>query len=255
MNLGELLSELRVGILNDRSSQVSGDSDYLWTDETLVRYINEAHRRFARKSLVIRDAVTDDVTKVTLVEGQTEYALHSSILAILSLRANGSNVDLIRAGHSAFDAIRPVSNTYYDPTYFTSMPPGATLAFSTDESLSLDDNDVNQLITLRVYPAPGADQDGDILRLRTIRGPVTTFKATKLDDVPEIPEDFHLDMLDWAAYLALRIVDDDAGNPKRAQEFKDRFEATVKEARNTVMRKLFAPTQWGFGRNGFAWDR
>lgn len=255
MNLGELLSELRIGVLNDRSDQTSGTSDYLWTDETLVRYINEAHRRFARRSCIIRDATTPEVTQVTLVEGQSEYALHASILSILSAKTTGAVVDLIRAGHGAFDMYRPPDNTYYDPSYFATLPAGNTLAYSTDEGLSLDDDDVNSVITLRVYPTPGADQDGTVLKLRVVRSPLTTFVATKVKDVPEIPVDFHLDMLDWAAYLALRIVDDDAGNPKRAEEFKARFEATVKEARNTVMRKLFAPAAWGFGRNGFSWGR
>ena len=255
MNLGDLLSELRVGILNDRSARIAGDSDYLWSDETLVRYINEAHRRFARKSLTIRDASTDDVTKVTLVTGQTEYALHPSILAILSIKPEGANGDLTRAGHSVLDVYRRDDQTYYDPAYFGTLPPGPTLAYSTDESLSLDDNDVNQLVTLRVYPAPSADQNGQVLRMRVIRNPITVFRVDRPEDVPEIPEDFHLAMLDWAAYLALRIVDDDAGNPRRAQEFQAQFEATVKEARNTVMRKMFAPTRWGFGRGGFAWER
>ena len=62
-------------------------------------------------------------------------------------------------------------------------------------------------------------------------------------------------MLDWAAYLALRIVDVDAGMPSRANEFRASFEDHVKNARNSAMRKLFAPLQWGFGRNGFTWER
>jgi hypothetical protein len=28
----------------------------------------------------------------------------------------------------------------------------------------------------------------------------------------------------------------------------------VVEARKTAMRKLFAPTGWGFGRGGYVWD-
>jgi hypothetical protein len=48
MELSDLLDELRNNILYDRSDSVSGDPDQLWSDATLVRYINEAQRRFAK---------------------------------------------------------------------------------------------------------------------------------------------------------------------------------------------------------------
>ena len=65
MNLGELLSTLRGPILNDRSARVAGSSDYLWTDEQLVLFINEAQRRFAAKSLILRDGTTPEVTELS----------------------------------------------------------------------------------------------------------------------------------------------------------------------------------------------
>ena len=45
----------------------------------------------------------------------------------------------------------------------------------------------------------------------------------------------------------------DAGSARRAEDFKASFEGHVKEARMLVMRKLFAPMEWGFGRGGFSW--
>ena len=48
--------------------------------------------------------------------------------------------------------------------------------------------------------------------------------------------------------------DDSAGSPKRADEFRKMFETHVKAARNDVMRKMFAPIDWGFGRGGFNWS-
>ncbi len=47
MNLGELLDELRTGILHDVSDQVAGvTSDQLWTDTRLVRYIQRGPTTF-----------------------------------------------------------------------------------------------------------------------------------------------------------------------------------------------------------------
>jgi hypothetical protein len=253
MQLSELLEELRIGILNDRSDRTSGTSDYLWTDEMLVRYINEAQRRFAVKGLVIRDGTTAEVCEVTLEEGVTEYALHESILAVISAKIEDAAVDLTRVGHSALDVIRSVDINFLDPSQFHSLTPGSPLAFSTDEQVVADDSDSYSRVSMRIFPEPDDDADGTVIKLRVLRKPIEELSVNNLGAVPEIPVDHHLEMLDWAAYLALRIVDADAGNPKRAAEFAASFEEHVKAARTMVLRKLFAPTPMGFGRNGWTW--
>ena len=254
MTLGELLQLLRGSILNDRSDRASGTSDYLWTDATLVTYINEAQRRFATQGLVLRDATTDEVTKVTLVEGQSTYVLHDSIIAVISAKMATQDADLNRVGHSVLAAYRAPTDTWIDPQAYSALPAGATLAYSTDEGLQAVESDSLSQITLRVHPVPSAAQDGDVLRMRVVRKPLDKLVVGSLGAVPEIPEDHHIDMLDWAAYLALRIVDDDAGFPRRAGDFKATFEENVRQARTTVLRKLFAPMEWGFGRGGFSWS-
>lgn len=254
MQLSELLQELRQGILGDRTDRVSGTADYLWTDETLVRYINEAQRRFARKSLILRDGSTEIVTVVTLVAGQIEYVLHESVIAVISARMMTQTTDLNRVGHSLLSGYRAPASAMIDPGYYSGLPDGATVAYSTDEELDPDANGSLSRVTLRVYPKPSVQQDGLTVRLRVVRNPIVRFSVDDLDVYPEIPEDHHLEMLDWAAYLALRIVDDDAGAPARAREFQSNFEAHVQAARITAMRKLFAPMPWGFGRGGYSWD-
>lgn len=254
MTLSELLDELREGILNDRTDRTSGTPDYLWTDARLVRYIDEAHKRFAVHGLVIRDGSTAAVTEVTLVEGQSNYTLHDSVIAVISARLSTSEADLTRAGHSLLNAYRAPDERLYDFSQYTGLNPGYPLAFSTDEELTADADDTRSNVTLRVYPTPNAAADGLELKLRVIRRPLETLTTGDLAAVPEIPQDHHIEMLDWAAYLALRIVDDDAGNPKRALEFRASFEQHVANARRTAMRKLFAPTPWGLGRNGWTWE-
>lgn len=250
MNLAELLQLLRGPILNDRSDRASGTSDYLWTDETLITYINEAQRRFAVQGLVLRDATTPEVTKVTLVPGQSVYPLHESVIAVLSARRDALQADLNRVGHAALGAYRAPSDSWVDPATVTGLPAGVTLAYSTDEGLSNLDSDALARVSLRVYPTPA---EADIVRLRVVRKPLEKLVAPAGSQTLEIPEDHHIEMLDWAAYLALRIVDDDAGSAKRAMDFRATFEQHVKEARTLAMRKLFAPMEWGFGRGGFSW--
>lgn len=258
MNLSELLSELREGILNDRTDRVSGTPDYLWTDTTLVRYINEAQKRLAIRGLVLRDATTSAVTDITLVQGQTEYDLHDSVIAVVSGKISDRDADLARVGHSILSGYYPAEDRLYDTEYWTALPPGAPLGYSTDEGVKADDAGSLSQMTLRVYPEPDATAAGTVIKLRVVRKPLVELTAVDSVDyattIPEVPEEHHLDMLSWAAYLALRIVDDDAGNPKRAEDFRQMFEAHVKEAKQTAMRKLFAPIPWGYGRNGWSWE-
>jgi hypothetical protein len=252
MNLGDLLSELREGILNDRSDQTSGDSDYLWTDETLIRYINEAQRRFACRSLVIRDATTPEVVDVVLQQGVDEYTLNAAVLAVISARVETDRHDMARAGHSVLNRAN-VSAESWDLALSSTTTPGKPQVFSTDEQVVEDDAGTLSAVTMRVFPTPSTDMDGVKIKLRVCRKPLDKLVINNLEATPEVPEDHHLEMLDWAAYLALRIVDQDAGSAPRAREFAQSFETHVQYAKNMVMKKLFAPMPWGFGRNGWAW--
>jgi hypothetical protein len=253
MKLSELLSELRLNILNDRSDHLEGTpSDQLWSDTTLVRYINEAHRRFATKSLIIRDGTTPEVTQVVLKTGVIQYTLHPSVIAVISAKFAGDQNDLARIGHSVFSMARDTNDTW-DPSSQPDAQPSKPTAFSTDEQVVEADDGAISAVSLRLYPPPSAAYNNQILNLRVVRKPLDDFTVNNLSAAPEIPADHHLDMLDWAAYLALRIVDVDAGNAKAADQFRQMFEAHVQEARTMVMRKLFAPKPWGFGRSGWSW--
>lgn len=256
VNLTDLLDELRSGILNDRSDRENdgSDSDYLWTDATLIRYINEAQRRFAVRSLCIVDSRTTEVCDVTLHEGVTEYDLHPSILCVVTAKLEDATTDLIRVGHSVLNQYVAPNNMIWDASQFSQLPPGSPKAFATDESIGEDDEASFSAVTMRVFPAPSADEEGVIVKMRVIRKPLEDLTGDNMGAVPEVPVDHHFEMLDWAAYLALRIVDHDAGDPKRAGEFAASFESHVNEARKMVLRKMFAPRPWGFGRGGFIWE-
>lgn len=256
MILSQLLSELRRNILYDRSDRTDGDSDQLWDDETLVRYIDEAQRKLAREGLVIRDGSTAEVTQVTLATGVNTYKLHKSVLAVVSARYDTDQPDLKRVGHWFLAGYQMPDTNYFDVNHTSTLTPGRPLAFSTDEEVRNDtDSDSAGVTALRIYPTPTATENGKIIYLRVIRMPIEALVKTQLKVAPEVPEEHHLEMLDWAAYLALRVQDQDAGNSSQAEKFESRFMATVRRAQRTQMRKLFSPQGWGFGRSGWSWER
>jgi hypothetical protein len=268
--LGALLHELRSNRLHDKSDQVAGSNlDYLWSDTTLVNYINEAQRRFARRSLCIRDA-TSSITKFTTIDGTATtpwtltYALDPSIIAILSVRMGQDPVslawdkaDLARAGHDGFSTYHQPDSYFFNPSMLGNLEPGKPLAWSTDEDIIADPNGSFSVMNLRLYPVVSTAYAGMTGQMRVIRLPINDLTIKDLDAFPEIPADHHLDMIDWAAYLALSNVDTDiagAGAAERADKFAARFEVHCEDAKREVMRKLFTPLQFGFGQNGWSWE-
>ena len=285
MNLNDLLDTLRRDILHDRSDQVAGDNDQLWSDTTLIRYIDQAQRRFARRSLCIRDG-TSAVTRFQTVAYQQDYALDPSIISVFSARnmGNGAYVaglysvgayntatpavfvpgvgaaiypdagDLGRTGHAARNRYSPPDTNYWDINNFQTLNPGKPLVFDVDE-FNTESGGSAGGVNVRLYPMPDLNNAGCTIQLRVARLPLVRLTAgAKSTLTPEIPEDYHLDMLDYAAYLALRIVDHEEGDPARAGEFLQSFEKHVEEARTEILRKTFAPQTWGFGRNGFSYE-
>lgn len=248
MLLREELYELRNNILRDQSDQIAGMSDNLWTDESLLRYIRDGERRFARQTLCIRDGTSPAITQVILKAGVISYPLHKSILAILSARYNTDQFDIQRSGHAVVSEFNPPEFLTYDPSTGFNPQPGRPVAFFTDETTVFAGSGK---VTLSVYPAPSAVEDGNILHLRAIRYPLRGYTTADLEVESEIPEDYQLDCLEWAAYRALRHFDADAGAATPAEHHKDAFDEAVLNARIEIKRKLFANVTFRYGTNGF----
>jgi len=258
MILGDMLEELRENILRDKSDQVGGTAtDQLWSDKTLVRYINEAQDRFAKRAECLRDFSTPDICTINTVVGQDRYAMHPKIIGVLSARMDGDAADLARAGHANLDTYRVVDNRWFDTSQMSGNTPGKTLAFSTDEGMLADGKNALNAMCFRTFPTVG-DGFAGIVRLRVVRFPLRRLHGNDLDAVPEIPEQYHLNILDWAGYLALRGPDlDVAGGdaPGRAKELAASFEQHVQDAKRELKRRMFAPAKWLFGGNGFTYER
>ena len=259
MTLGDLLHELRTNIVHDVSHQISGPSDQLWSDKTLVRYINEAQRRLARLTGCLRDAKTPGVTTfvttaVTDNLGYWETTLDKSIISVMSVRMVGDTTDLPRGSHPAFSGYKPPDTYFFDPSTVSTVPPGKPLAYSTDEGLAVADDGDLSTVTLRLFPAVSPQYAGIVGQMRVVRMPLTMFTPRNMNEQCEIPHSFQIAMLDWAGYLALRKPDTDTYNPQAAEALRRQFDMTVEEVKSELRKKEFAPLTYGFGRNGWSWE-
>lgn len=252
MTLGDQLNELRGSILRDRSDLIAGEDDSLYTDEALLRYIQDAERRFARQTLMLRDGNSAEFCTVTLRDGVRSYPLHKLVIAAISARVDGQAQDLARSGHGLVQEGGERSTLDFSIISNNTGALGAPVAYYTDETMVYAHRGV---VTLEVFPLPDAEAAGTVINLRVIRLPKGDYSRSDLTRDSEIPEDYQLDVLQWAAHRAASNHDADAGDAGAASRFEAAFDKAVARAIKDVKRRQFAPVAINYGQNGFTWER
>ena len=232
MNAQELLDELRTNILRDTTNAVDASSaDVLWSDATLLRYISDAESKFARRTRCLRDSTTTKVVEITLQAGVEYYPLHASIIGVMG--ASLPDVPLRRTMEGTVNgAPADIAGGTYAATKGAT---GKPIWFSTDDAVR----------TLRVVPIPDEACDGIPVRLRVERLPLVQLSTTTLTTSPEIPVDYHLDLLEWAAFRALRNHDVDGENAQKANSHRAAFNTAVEEVALGIKMQALAPVQFG----------
>lgn len=225
MTLEELLEELREVILRDVSNAESVDvEDLLWSDRALVRYINDGYQRFCERSLILEDATSAEATQITLQEGVLSYPLHSSVISVASAVFDGKALRKVSANEMQGHLPEVVG---FSP---------AMVAKYNGVSAYVPDYNVG---TFHVLGSPTADEAGKVVNLRVCRLPLAPLTLDDVTVVPEIPQQYHLDILEWAAFRALRNHDNDAENMAKASAHSTRFERAVEEAKRTHEARTF----------------
>ena len=252
MNLGEQLEELRHRLLRDASDLAPGGvDDRLFTDASLLQYIKDAEYKFAKKTFCIFDGTTPKVSQIKLVTGQTTYPLHKSVFALMSARFAGKTTDVVRAGRSVVGMHVPDEFLTFDPSSTVTLPNGEPQVVYSDESMVYGGNSG---MTISVFPAPSATENGSILTVRVFRVPTTVYTVDNLDVESQLPQDYHLDVLTWAAFRAFNNFDADKGSVIKINNMKTAFDDSVKEALKDSKRRLFNQIKFEYGTNGFSWE-
>lgn len=210
----ELLELARVYLSDDTTP-------YLWSDELILRHLNEAQKVFCEKTHALLDiAVTVSATASTAT-----YNLPQNVLRVYAARISGDNTQLARTRGEAY--AMSMLDTLSEPRYF---------------STSVGDR------KLTLYPVP--DGTYSIELICAIR-PSTVLTE---DNSPSIAEEYHENLVDFACYKCLITNDVDGNNTGTAMEFRARWEDFIRDTKRDIYRyrtgdKLVVQN-WTWGRNG-----
>lgn len=228
MTLRELLDELRRNILRDVSTAANNriKDGSIWTDDALLLYIRDAEAKFVSQTLCLRDSQTPEITQITLQAGIQEYELDRRVLAIQAAQLDNRMV----LGRTNW-ATRFGNDPALTPNTSYTLP-----TESGEPRIYYTDRDS---YSMGVYPIPSEQQDGKIIRLQVSRLPINPLSKSDMDMQSEVPEQYHLDMIEWAAWRALRNHDPDIDGATealsllraRTEQHRTRFEAAVAECK------------------------
>lgn len=208
MTLAELVNHLRCNVLRDSAKP------QLWSDTELVRYLNLAEKEFARRTHIIVDDTTAAYTTFDTVAGQGVYDLHVGVLEVK------------QAGTVEYDTEDPPNETSYhymrDRTRsqnrrrFSSGRPNCYTAQVRSHSIRLD-------------PIPDAVYT---VELEVARLPKSEMQAG--NHSPEIDEEYHLNLCDFAAWRALTNNDPEGSNMTAAKEFRAVWDLCIRDTKRAL---------------------
>lgn len=188
MTLEELIAEFR----RVRQDAVS---PYLWSDDEITGYVNEAVNEACERALLIEDRITPAVCTLPLVIGQSSYAIHDSVVKIKRITLAG--VVLPETSIEAMDG----SDSFWETR---SGNPSAYL---------LEGN-----IGIRFNRAPTKVENASLTVYRTPLVPLTASTAS-----PEIKALYHLRLMPWVYRCALLKQDSEVSDPIEAEKQEATF--------------------------------
>lgn len=198
MTAAELVAHLRNNVLRDSVAPA------LWDSEELATYLSEGERLFARRT----HCIVDEAEPLSLLEakaGVHTYTLNKKIIHVYEI-TNSEGLPLKARSRNQL------------PKVFAE---GKPYAFTTGRGSN----------TVRLAPTPAEDED---LTMLVARLPLRGFSNSSY--TPEIPEEYHINLCDWAAYKAMVNNDPEGSNTAAAGDFLIRWEAALREAKRNVFR-------------------
>lgn len=193
MNLESLVRRFRV------HTQDKADP-YLFADEDVTEWLNEAQEQAAIRGRLILDDTTAEVCRIDLTVGTQSYLLHESVFEIVNARLRNAN-----DSEHEDNRLTLVSREWLDENmpYWRECTEKARYAIQDDTRIRLVGTiPEDSWIQMEVYRLPLCPMAGD-------------------NDEPEIHKSHHEHLLDWAYHQAYMVPDSeffDIDKSKRAEE-------------------------------------
>lgn len=193
----ELIDYLRVDILRDAAAP------YLWSDELLLRRLSEAESIHARRTY----SILDDLQTIDAAVDTPTYALPAGTMHVLSARVSTQAHDLRSFTRKAI------------PSHLLTST-GEPQIFTLDEATGV----------MRLYPVPEASYTINLRIARLPAAPITESTS------PEIPERYHLDLAEYAAWRCLLDNDVDGKKSDASDRHRADWEMRVSDAKREFYR-------------------
>lgn len=211
----DIIAHLRESILDD------AEIPYLWSDVELLRFLNYAEVQACRRAHLLIDGTTanDNGTAATASTAGQKPLCSLSVIAnqaTYNLSPKIIQVKRCQLQSMAMPIRGPVSYPEIDevmPGWFGTNGTVGTSGSGGYPSCFL--NEPGNTITFILAPSVN-----DTAYLVVSRLPLTPFT---LSTSPEIDEQYHLDLCDWAAHLAFAKPDSETLNLNLSKIYEDQF--------------------------------
>lgn len=196
MTFSDLILILRQDYLDD------AEEPYLWSNAALLRYLREAEKQACMRGNLLFDKTTPSVCEIALTNGVQSYAFSPKLTKITAVFWHG----------------QPVTHT--TPDNLDALLPTWRIADGT----SIQNKALYYVIqgrNINLAPIPNtADALLSPLRIEGYRLPISDEAET-----PEIPEEFHHDLIYYALHKAYAKNDSDTKDELKAKEHLFYFDA------------------------------
>jgi hypothetical protein len=192
MTLSDLISAFRA-----RADDAT--EPFLWSDDEVTLYLNEAVAEAAQRARLIQDSTTADVTQIAVTTTDVDYPLHPAILTVEYVKLASQPKPLTRTTAEDLDL------EYSDWRSMTGQP-----------RYFVEDNG-------RIHLVPQSPM-ADTLLLTVFRLPIADMATDT--DMPEIHAKYHYRLLDWALRCAYLKQDSETLDKAKAGEYQGLFEAS-----------------------------
>lgn len=182
-----------------RSEMADSAAPYLWSDDEIVAYLNEAVNEACERARLIEDSSTPEVCSLTLVPGQSEYLLHESVIDVRRVSFNGKKLGMTSVEEEDENDLTWESRKGAEPLRVI----------------------VSGTNRIRLVPEP---TQAATVALTVYRTPLAALTNSAPTGSPEIPAIFHPRLKDWIYRCAYLKQDAETFDKSSADEFEGRFE-------------------------------